>query len=198
VPDIALAGDFIVGFSGETEEDFAATADLVRRVGYKSLFVFKYSPRPGTTADRAQADDVPHAVKVRRNNELLAVQSEIGLKQKQALIGRTVEVLVEGYSKVARKTRAPGDPLDRHPARVGGEMAVSPQPRQLVGRTPHDLIVVFNGEPEHIGAIVNVRVDSVSPLTLFGRIESVASFPRSGSSASTRRLPVLPSGSYSA
>ena len=197
VPDIALAGDFIVGFSGETEEDFAATVDLVRRVGYKSLFVFKYSPRPGTTADRAQADDVPHAVKVRRNNELLAVQSEIGLKQKQALIGRAVEVLVEGYSKVARKTRAPGDPLDRHPARVGGEMAISPQRGQLVGRTPHDLIVVFDGEPEHIGAIVNVRVDSVSPLTLFGRIEQVVSPPRVAPGASRPEaccvsLPALP------
>jgi tRNA-2-methylthio-N6-dimethylallyladenosine synthase len=103
VPHIALAGDFIVGFCGETEEDFQQTVDLVRKVEYESVFIFKYSPRPGTRADRNLADDVPHEVKVRRNNELLAVQSEISLRRKQALIGQTVEVLVEGPSKAARK-----------------------------------------------------------------------------------------------
>ena len=99
VPDLALAGDFIVGFCGETEADFQATVELVRRVQYKSVFVFKYSPRPGTAADRGQADDVPMEVKAARNHELLAVQSEIGLQQKRALVGTTVEVLVEGFGK---------------------------------------------------------------------------------------------------
>ncbi len=77
VPDIALAGDFIVGFSSETEADFQETVRLVERVQYQGLFVFKYSPRPGTTADRARIDDVPLEIKARRNNELLAVQNEI-------------------------------------------------------------------------------------------------------------------------
>ncbi len=196
LPDIALAGDFIVGFCGETDEDFAATVDLVRRVQYKSLFVFKYSPRPGTAADRNEADDVPDAVKVRRNHELLAVQSGIGLKQNQTLIGQTVPVLVEGYSKVARKARSPADRGSPPAPDVGeasrplqacehdrGAEAAKTRSRQLVGRTPHDLIVVFDGEPGHIGAIVNVRIDSVSPLTLFGRIEQVISPPRQTSAA---------------
>lgn len=201
LPGIALAGDFIVGFCGETEEDFRATVELVRRVQYKSLFVFKYSPRPGTSADRAQADDVPQEVKVRRNNELLAVQNEIGLAQKRALVGRTVEVLVEGYSKSAQRLRTTevqpprlqeggGSPRESwadsgsgsEPGDLGAVVSDDPDeglasgiqagPNQLVGRTPHDLIAVFDGDAGHIGRLVKVRVESVSPLTLFGRIEA--------------------------
>jgi len=190
VPDIALAGDFIVGFCGETEEDFQATVELVRRVEYKSIFVFKYSPRPGTSAERAREDDVPSEVKSRRNNELLAVQSAISLRQKQALIAQTVEVLVEGYSKAARRLRssdagdeAATDAAEGLPEGCAHDRAaggITASHRQLVGRTPHDLIVIFDGEPGHIGAIVKVRIESVSPLTLFGRIEGVRS-PARGS-----------------
>jgi tRNA-2-methylthio-N6-dimethylallyladenosine synthase len=182
IPDIALAGDFIVGFCGETEEDFQATVDLVRRVQYKSLFVFKYSPRPGTAADRAQADDVPREVKVRRNNELLAVQAEISLRQKEALVGRRVEVLVEGYSKVGRRlSDLESEQSDGLPQGCLHEPEPAGLPageRQLVGRTPHDLIAVFDGGPEYVGSIVNVAVESVSALTLFGRIVEVVSPPR--------------------
>jgi len=160
IPDIALAGDFIVGFCGETDEDFQATLDLVRRVEYKSLFVFKYSPRPGTTADHSRPDDVPSEVKVRRNNELLAVQGAISLRHKQALVSKTVQVLVEGRSKAARR----GGP--RHA-------------RQLVGRTPHDLIAVFDGDQSHVGALVNVQVTAATALTLTGRIASIISPSRS-------------------
>ncbi|TWT45549.1 tRNA-2-methylthio-N(6)-dimethylallyladenosine synthase [Phycisphaerae bacterium RAS1] len=103
VPHMALAGDMIVGFCGETEEDFAATVELVRRVEYQSLFVFKYSPRPGTAADRNAADDVPAGLKAARNNELLAVQAEIGHRLRRAEVGRRVEVLVEGFSKHGRR-----------------------------------------------------------------------------------------------
>jgi tRNA-2-methylthio-N6-dimethylallyladenosine synthase len=183
VPDIALAGDFIVGFPGETEEDFQATVELVRRIEYKSIFVFKYSPRPGTSAERAREDDVPAETKSRRNNELLAVQSVISLRQKRALIGRTVEVLVEGYSKAARRLQDSdadtgvdaGDGLPDGCAHDRAASGITASPRQLAGRTPHDSIAVFDGEPAHIGAIVNVRIESVSPLTLFGRIEGVRS-----------------------
>ncbi|MFH1748644.1 MAG: tRNA (N6-isopentenyl adenosine(37)-C2)-methylthiotransferase MiaB [Planctomycetota bacterium] len=157
VPDIALAGDFIVGFPGETEADYAATVELVRRVEYKSIFVFKYSPRPGTLADSAQPDDIPAEIKIQRNNDLLKVQERISLRQKQALVGQSVEVLVEGRSKAAHK-----------------------HARQLVGRTPGDLIAVFDGDPDHVGSLVNVHIESVSPLTLFGCIESVVSPPRPG------------------
>jgi tRNA-2-methylthio-N6-dimethylallyladenosine synthase len=160
IPDIALAGDFIVGFCGETEEDFQATVDLARRVEYKGLFVFKYSPRPGTTADRSRADDVPNEVKVRRNNDLLAVQAAISLRQKRALIGNTVQVLAEGYSKAARRASPTGS--TRHA-------------RQLVGRTPHDLITVFDGDESHIGALVDVQVEAATALTLSGRITSIVS-----------------------
>lgn len=180
VPHIALAGDFIVGFPGETESDFQATIALVRRVEYKSIFVFKYSPRPGTAADRSQVDAVPVDVKARRNNELLEVQSAVSLRHKQALIGQTVEVLVEGYSKMARRPRGGDDhanPLPDSEQARGSEAALAGSD-QLVGRTPQDLIAVFAGDAAHIGALVNVRVLAVSALTLFGRIESVVAPPR--------------------
>ncbi len=173
VPDIALAGDFIVGFSGETETDFQRTLDLVRRVEYKQIFVFKYSPRPGTAADRRQVDDVPTEVKVRRNRDLLATQMEIMERQKRALIGQTVEVLVECYSKVARRARQsreasvlPASEQDR------GTEATNAKANQLVGRTPHDVITVFPGEQRHIGTLVRVRIEMATALTLFGRIEA--------------------------
>lgn len=151
VPDIAAAGDFIVGFPGETEEDFKATADLVRRVQYKSVFVFKYSPRPGTTADKRLADTVPDEVKQRRNMELLAVQERISDELNQAFLGREVTVLVEGLSK-----KAHANPVDNED-----------QP-QLMGRTSTDHIVVFNGPVSLAGRFAQVRITGTSPLTLFG------------------------------
>ncbi len=200
VPEIGLAGDFIVGFCGETEDEFRASVELVRRVQYQNIFVFKYSPRPGTAADRRKGDDVPPEVKARRNNELLAVQAEIGLAQKRALVGHAFEVLVEGFSKVARRAEATAA------VRVGGVSAESAAgtvqesehdrgceiwtgqgerpswglpgqslQRQLVGRTPTDQIVVFEGGPELVGALVNVRIQAASALTLFGSLESVSS-----------------------
>ena len=197
VPDISLAGYFVVGFCGETEADFAATVDMVRRVEYKSLFVFKYSPRPGTVADRNNRDDVPNAVKARRNNELLAIQSEISRKQKQALVGRTVEVLVEGYSKAARKVRAdrgkqsssfaPAHQREHEP----GHGVFAQQSHQLVGRTPGDLITVFDGDESHIGALVRVRVEDASPLTLFGRIEAILSPSRNALKPVDAQSPTL-------
>ncbi len=199
VPNITLAGDFIVGFSGETEQDFQQTVDLVRRIDYDSLFIFKYSPRPGTKADRT-ADDVPHETKVQRNNELLAIQSEISRRRKQALIGQEVEILVEGPSKAARKaqgehnsqlrTRGKHSPtLSRNRARSASEGYGNADPdtkpthresptTQLVGRTPGDLMAVFDAPPDHIGAIINVHIESASPHTLFGRFCRVLLPPR--------------------
>lgn len=171
VPEISLAGDFIVGFCGETEDDFAATVDLVRRVEYKNIFVFKYSPRPGTAADRNSDDDVPIDVKQRRNRELLAVQMEISERQKQALVGRSVEVLVEGFSKQARRAQ---NPMQESEQERGAEVS-SARSRQLVGRTPGDLIAVFDGSAEQIGALVRVCVRSCTGLTLFCELERVVS-----------------------
>ena len=189
VPEISLAGDFIVGFCGETEQDFQATLELVRRIEYKNLFVFKYSPRPGTVADRRLTDDVPDSVKTRRCNELLAAQLELGLAQKQRLIGRTVEVLVEGFSKAAR--RAQQAEQER-----GGE-ATKDFSRQLVGRSRGDWITVFDGDAGLIGALVNVQLERATPLALQGRVVSVASPPRMPAArreSAHVSLPVLAAG----
>lgn len=153
VPDIAIAGDFIVGFPGETDEDFQATVDLVRRAQYRNCFIFKYSPRPGTTADKRHQDTVSDEIKQRRNVELLAVQEEISDRLSQAFLGETVKVLVEGLSKKAHV-----NPTDAH------------SNPQLVGRTSTDYIVVFNGSPSLAGRFVEVRITETSPLTLFGEL----------------------------
>jgi len=200
VADIALAGDFIVGFCGETEEDFRASVDLLRRVEYDRVFVFKYSRRPGTVAERRFADDVPFDVKARRNNDLLALQAEISCRRNQRFLGRTVEVLVEGRSKLASTPRGtgalraeaghcgpPADEQNRSQERPA-EPAL-----QLVGRTPTDHIVVFNGSADLIGALVSVQIESASALTLFGRVDSVVSPSRQSSWRGVRPLPVLQS-----
>jgi tRNA-2-methylthio-N6-dimethylallyladenosine synthase len=156
VPGVVLAGDFIVGFPGESESDHAASAELIRRSGYKNCFVFKYSPREGTSA-AAMADDVPMEVKRRRNQELLAVQEEVGLAHHAAQVGREVEVLVEGPSRRVHKQPRPAPP---------GQM-------QLVGRTVGDHIVVFDGPADLAGEYVNVRVTGATSLTLIGERASV-------------------------
>jgi len=154
IPEVALAGDFIVGFPGETEEDHAASADLIRRSGYKNSFIFKYSPRPGTAAASRFADDVPEEVKKRRNNELLAVQEEVGLAHHRRWIGRTVEVLVEGPSPRASKQATPP----------------TAESTQLLGRSRGDHIVVFNGPQRLAGRYVNVRITGATSLTLLAEL----------------------------
>ncbi|MEN6426370.1 MAG: tRNA (N6-isopentenyl adenosine(37)-C2)-methylthiotransferase MiaB [Phycisphaerales bacterium] len=155
VPDIALAGDFIVGFPDETEEDFQATADLVRKARYKNCFVFKYSPRPGTTADKRLADTIPDEVKQRRNVELLVVQEQISDELSRDFLGVDVTVLVEGLSKKSHVNSVDGE--DRP---------------QLMGRTSTDHIVVFNGPASLTGRFAQVRITKTSPLTLFGELSS--------------------------
>ena len=153
LPNIAIAGDFIVGFPGETDDDFAASADLVRRSRYKTCYVFKYSPRPGTMAAEKLPDDVPEAVKKRRNNELLDVQEAISLEINQGLIGTKQEVLVEGPSP--RSDKQPG----LRPEGIA----------QMLGRTRSDHITVFDGPPDLAGQYVTVEILSATALTLIGR-----------------------------
>lgn len=153
VPELALAGDFIVGFPGETDEDYEATAALIQRVRYKNCFVFKYSPRPGTHAEKKLADDVPAEVKQERNAKLLEIISEIADQDNQTFLGRTLEVLVEGPSKKPHLNKA--------------ENEDNPQ---LVGRTKHDYIVVFNGPESLTGQFVKVRVTKTAALTLFAEL----------------------------
>ena len=153
VPGIALSGDFMVGFPGETEEDFQKTVSLVREARYKNCFIFKYSARPGTTADKGLQDDIPQEVKRRRNIELLAVQEKISDELSKQFIGKTVKVLVEGLSK--------------KPHLNSFEKKGYPQ---LVGRTATDWIVVFNGPVDLAGEFAKVKITRTSPLTLFGEL----------------------------
>lgn len=156
VPGAAVTSDFIVGFPGETEDDFARTVGLVERARFKNSFIFKYSPRPGTLAAERHPDDVPESVKRRRNNELLAIQNAISLEDSLPLRGRRVEILVEGPSKVEKKSAAA---RGRTVANV-----------QLVGRTRDDRIVVFDAVPELAGRIVEVEIERADAFTLFGRL----------------------------
>src|SRR5262245_4334143 len=103
IPGVAVTSDFIVGFCGETEDEFQLTMDIVRESRFKNSFIFKYSERPGTKGAELYADDVPDEVKRRRNNELLALQNEISEADNHAFLGREVEVLVEGPSKAAER-----------------------------------------------------------------------------------------------
>lgn len=152
VPDIGIAGDFIVGFPGETQEDFEATCAMVRQAKYKNIFVFKYSPRPGTRADKGMADDVHGEVKKERNMRLLEIQNQVSLEMNRELIGRVIEVMVDGASKKPH---------------LDGEAKAMPQ---LTGRTSSDHIVVFDGPLSLTGTFVKVRVSRSSALTLFGEI----------------------------
>jgi tRNA-2-methylthio-N6-dimethylallyladenosine synthase len=151
VPGIAIAGDFIVGFPGETEEDFQATLDLVEKARYKNAFIFKYSPRPGTTSDKRLQDTVGAEVKRRRNVELLAVQEKISDELSRDFLGKQVKVLVEGLSKKPHLNSTEGD-----------------ENPQLVARTATDYIVVFNGPVSLAGQFSDVKITKTSPLTLFG------------------------------
>lgn len=152
LPEAAVSSDFIVGFCGETEEDFEQTIDLARECRFKNSFIFQYSVRPGTTGARLFADDVPDEVKRRRNHELLALQDRISEEDNQAFIGRTVEVLIEGPSKFARKHDEEGPLL------------------QLTGRTPCDRIVVFEGTRRQIGQLLPIAIYDNTPHTLLGAV----------------------------
>ena len=152
VSGAAVTSDFIVGFCGETEDDFRKTVELVAESRFKNSFIFKYSERPGTTGAKRHSDDVPDDVKRRRNNELLAVQNVISEEDNQPFVGREVEVLVEGPSKTAKRGDASAEQL------------------QLVGRTHCDRIVVFQGNRRQIGQLLPVRIVDANAFTLFGAV----------------------------
>lgn len=194
---LMLAGDFIVGFPTETDEDFAATMDLVRRVRYKNAFIFKYSPRPGTVAIERLEDDVPEAVKRRRNGELLALQSRVSDEVGREQVGLTHRVFVEGLSRQERKKRerkkSSGGMVT---LTIGGadatgsqgcgdgcatlsvvaeepEAAINENDRvQYSGRTDGDLIVFFDAPAAAaerlVGRIVPVHITSAENLNLRG------------------------------
>ncbi len=151
IPGLAVSTDIIVGFPGETEEDFERTMELVRRVRFDSAFTFVYSPRPGTAALRLP-DPVPEPVKRERIMRLIELQNRISLEQNLLYRGRVVEVLVEGASEK--------------------------DPRRLCGRTRTNKIVVLDEDPaqraDRVGQRVPVAIDDVTPWTLFGRVAPAA------------------------
>lgn len=140
-PGIELASDFIVGFPGETEAEYLETRSLVEEVGFKQVYVFKYSVRPGTAA-AAAVDDVPEDVKKARNNDLLDLQERISVERNARFVGAHVEVLVDGPS-----------PRD-------GEV--------LEGRDGGNRTVLFRGPPELSGRIVDVVVRRTTAAALYG------------------------------
>jgi tRNA-2-methylthio-N6-dimethylallyladenosine synthase len=152
IPDAAVSSDFIVGFCGETEEEFQTSIELTKECRFKNSFIFKYSERPGTKGAEKLPDDVPYKVKQRRNNELLAVQNAVSEEENLKFIGRTVEVLVEGPSKTAQKQSTEGEVL------------------QLMGRTNCDRIVVFEGNRRQMGKILPIGIYDAAPHTLHGTI----------------------------
>ena len=142
IPDCGLSTDIFVGYCSETEEDHQLSLSLMREVGYDSAFMFKYSERPGTYASKHLPDDVPEEVKIRRLNELIALQTEISAQQNLKDEGRVFDVLVEGFSKRSRE--------------------------QLCGRTEQNKMVVFDKGDHHIGETVSVKIKSSTSATLLG------------------------------
>jgi tRNA-2-methylthio-N6-dimethylallyladenosine synthase len=144
MPDVALSTDMIVGFPGESEGDFEETLSLTREARYHSMFSFKYSPRPNTLAEQRLADDVSEDEKTRRIVALQALQREIQVALNEALVGQTVEVLVDGVSR-RRET-------------------------ELSGRTSQNVVVNVPGPGSLVGASVRVRVERSGPYSVWGRL----------------------------
>lgn len=153
IPDCAVSTDIFVGYCGETEDDHRKSLSLMREVGYDSAFMFKYSERPGTYASSHFPDDIEEDVKIRRLNELIAVQNELSLAANQAWIGREAEILIEGVSKRSRE--------------------------ELFGRTEQNKVVIVPREFTdsegrmqrlHIGQTLVVRILEASSATLKGEV----------------------------
>ena len=142
IPDCGLSTDIFVGYHSETEEDHQMSLSLMREVGYDSAFMFKYSERPGTYASRHLPDDVPEEVKIRRLNELIQLQTEMSAIANKRDVGKTFDVLVEGFSKRSRQ--------------------------QLMGRNEQGKAVVFDKGQHHIGETVKVKITNSSSATLLG------------------------------
>ena len=144
VPDCGLSTDMFTGFHSETEEDHQMTLSLMRECRFDSSFDFKYSERPGTFASRHLPDDIPEDVKIRRLNEMIALQSELSLECHRKCIGHTYEVLAEGYSKRSHD--------------------------QLYGRTEQNRTVVFDKGSHKPGDFLNVIIENATSATLIGQL----------------------------
>jgi len=139
-PHMGISTDFIVGFPGETDEDFGQTLSLAREVEFDQAYIFKYSPRRDTPA-ATMPEQVPPAVKEERHEKLLSMINEIAAKRYSRMTGQLVEILVEGPSK---------------------------RPERLLGRTRCNKIVLFEGSNRQVGELINVRVTRAGSFTLYG------------------------------
>ena len=142
MPDCAITTDLIAGFAHETEEEHQDTLSLMREVGYDFAFMFKYSERPGTFAQRNLGDDIPEDVKTRRLTEIIDLQNKLSEESNKRDIGKEFEILVECVSKRSEE--------------------------QLSGRTSQNKMVVFDKGNHQIGDYVKVRITGCSSATLFG------------------------------
>lgn len=142
MPDCGITTDMFTGFHDESEEDFEETLSLMREVVFDSAFMFKYSERPGTFASKNLPDNISEEVKIDRLNRMIALQNELSAESNRRDIGKTFEVLVEGYSKRSRE--------------------------DLFGRTEQNKVIVFPKRNYHIGDRVMVKVDEASSATLIG------------------------------
>lgn len=142
IPDVQITSDFIVGFPGETDEDFEGTLSLVERMDFVQCYIFKYSVRPRTLSARRLEDDVPESVKQERNVRLHAAQDVVSERRNRAMIGRTVEVLVDGVSKT--------------------------RDDMLAGREPGNRLVHFPGDASLAGQLVDVTIDACGRHSLVG------------------------------
>lgn len=142
IPDCGLTTDMFCGYHSETEEDHQMTLSLMKECMFDSAFMFKYSERPGTYASRHLPDDINEDEKIRRLNEMIALQNELSAESYRRDIGKTYEVLVEGVSKRSKE--------------------------QFFGRTQQNKVVVFNRGSHHIGDFVTVRITASSSATLQG------------------------------
>ena len=142
LPDCGLTTDLFVGYHSETEEDHRLSLSLMRECGYDSAFMFKYSERPGTYASKHLPDDVPEEEKIRRLNEMIALQNELSAESYRKDIGKTFKILTEGVSKRSKD--------------------------QLFGRTEQNKVVVFDRGSHRIGDFVKVKITAASSATLKG------------------------------
>ena len=146
IPDCAISTDIFVGYSSETEEDHQQSLSLMKECAYDSAFMFKYSERPGTYASKHLPDDIPEDVKVRRLNELIALQNELSAECNKRCIGKDFDVLLEGVSKRSKD--------------------------QLFGRTGQNKVVIIDRGQHHIGETVRVTITESSSATLKGIVKN--------------------------
>ncbi|MDY2915119.1 MAG: tRNA (N6-isopentenyl adenosine(37)-C2)-methylthiotransferase MiaB [Alloprevotella sp.] len=144
IPDCGLSTDIFAGYCGETEEDHQLSLSLMRECAYDSAFMFKYSERPGTYASKNLPDDVPEETKIRRLNELIALQNELSLMANQRCIGQEYDILIEGVSKRSRE--------------------------QLFGRTEQNKVVIFDRADHRVGETIRVRITEATSATLKGEV----------------------------